>query len=184
MVDRFLTHIAFLGNNVSYSTFNTIGIPHVIVARGAKGLSIGSSFCMNNNSSGNPAGGDIRCMLFVDNGAEIIIGSNVGISQSMLISHCLIRIGDNVKIGAESRIYTTDFHSLNPAIRKTDNNNEMRVTKPVIIEDNVFIGACSIILKGVTIGENSIIGAGSIVTRDIPKNQIWAGNPARFIRSL
>lgn len=55
---------------------------------------------------------------------------------------------------------------------------------PVVIEDNVFIGARSIILKGVTIGENSIVGAGSVVTRSIPSNQIWGGNPAKFIRNL
>jgi acetyltransferase-like isoleucine patch superfamily enzyme len=54
----------------------------------------------------------------------------------------------------------------------------------VIIEDNVFIGAHSTILKGVTIGVNSVIGACSVVTKDIPANQIWAGNPARFIRAL
>ena len=41
-----------------------------------------------------------------------------------------------------------------------------------------------ITLKGVAIGENSIIGAGSVVTRSIPKNQIWAGNPAKFIRVI
>ena len=53
-----------------------------------------------------------------------------------------------------------------------------------MIKDNAFIGAHSIILKGVTIGENSIIGAGSVVTKSVPDNQIWAGNPARFIRNI
>jgi len=52
----------------------------------------------------------------------------------------------------------------------------------VWIGENVFIGAHSIISKSCNIGNNVIIGAGSVVTKDIPDNQIWAGNPARFIK--
>ncbi|MNL65825.1 2,3,4,5-tetrahydropyridine-2,6-dicarboxylate N-acetyltransferase [compost metagenome] len=54
--------------------------------------------------------------------------------------------------------------------------------EPIIIEQDVFIGANSIILKGVTIGARSIIGAGSIVTKNVPADEIWGGNPAKFIR--
>lgn len=46
------------------------------------------------------------------------------------------------------------------------------------------MGAYCIILKGVTIGDNSVIGAGSVVTRDVPANEVWAGNPARFMKKL
>ena len=59
-----------------------------------------------------------------------------------------------------------------------------RCIAPVIIEDTVFIGAKCIILKGVTIGQNSIVGAGSVVTKSIPADEIWGGNPAKFIRKL
>ena len=52
------------------------------------------------------------------------------------------------------------------------------------IENNVFIGANSMILKGVKIGDRSIIGAGSVVTKNVPSDQIWAGNPAKFIREI
>lgn len=54
----------------------------------------------------------------------------------------------------------------------------------VVIQKNAFLGMGSMIVKPVTIGENAIIGAGSVVTRDIPSNEVWAGNPARFIKTL
>lgn len=52
----------------------------------------------------------------------------------------------------------------------------------VLIKKNAFIGMGSMIIKPVTIGEDAIIGAGSVVNQDIPDHEIWAGNPARFIR--
>jgi acetyltransferase-like isoleucine patch superfamily enzyme len=96
-----------------------------------------------------------------------------------------ITIGDNVKIGANTCIYDTDFHSLNSNHRldsKLDSENTIK--KEIFIDDNVFIGAHSTILKGVRIGKNSIVGACSVVTKNIPENEIWAGNPAKFVRTI
>lgn len=58
------------------------------------------------------------------------------------------------------------------------------IDKPVRIKSGAWIGGHSIILKGVTIGKNSVIGAGSIVTHDIPDNEVWAGNPAKYIKKF
>lgn len=54
--------------------------------------------------------------------------------------------------------------------------------QPVEIKNNVFIGCNTIICKSIVVGENSVIGAGSVVTRDIPANEVWAGNPAKFLK--
>ena len=81
-------------------------------------------------------------------------------------------------------MFTTDFHSLDSIIRASSEDQKHKICAPVVIEHNVFIGARCIILKGVTIGENSIVGAGSVVTKSIPANEIWAGNPAKFIRKI
>lgn len=181
---RIVTILKLKGNRVSFSTFRTRGIPYIMVAAKAKGMQVGKNFAMHNGISHNPIGCPQPCSFFVDNDSEIIIGENVGISQTALISHCSIQIGNNVKIGGGTCIYTTDFHSLDASIRASKDDQKQRICKPVVIKDNVFIGAHTIVLKGVTIGENSIVGAGSVVTKSIPANEIWGGNPAKFIKYI
>lgn len=182
--DTFVTKVRFQGNDVVYQDFCTKGIPYVMVARGAKGLCIGHGFSMNNTIKSNPIGVSTPCVFFVDRGASITIGNNVGISQAALVAYSDITIGDNVKIGGGTCVYTSDFHSLNAAIRASKEDFKHRKTAPVSIGNDAFIGAHCIVLKGVTIGERSIVGAGSVVTKDIPAGQIWAGNPAKYIRDV
>lgn len=183
-MDRTITKIHFNGNNVEYSSFRTRGVPYVMVAMKSRGIKIGDNFSMNNGLKNNPIGCPQSCTFWVGENASIIIGKNVGISQTALISHCDITIGNNVKIGGGTCVYTTDFHSLDASIRSGEDDIKYRRSDPVEIKDNVFIGAKCIILKGVTIGENSIVGAGSVVTKSIPANQIWGGNPAKYIKDI
>ncbi len=83
-----------------------------------------------------------------------------------------IRIERGVRITANSIVLS---HFINPDTGCHDKGG-------VIIQENVFVGAGSIITKPVIIGHDSIIGAGSVVTKSIPENEVWAGNPARFIK--
>lgn len=182
-INKLYTTQLFRLNNVSFSRYKTNGIP-IIVTRQGK-CKIGTNFKMNNGKYGNPIGRMQKCILFVKKGAIITIGNNVGMSSTAIVSHNSITIGDNVKIGGGVCIYDTDFHSLDVTKRidkNLDENNAL--TSPVCIKKNAFIGAHSTILKGVTIGENSIIGACSVVTKNVPDNQIWAGNPAKFIKEI
>ena len=66
--------------------------------------------------------------------------------------------------------------------RRSKIMRESAIHKPVIIEDNVWIGAGSILLGGITIGSGAVIGAGAVVTHDIKSNQIVYGVPARSVR--
>lgn len=178
---KFVTEFYLKANNVEYSTYRTGGIPVIRNSKTSK-IIIGKNFSMNNGLYYNTIGCMQPCTLSVGENSEIIIGENVGISQTTMIAQCPIHIGNNVKIGGGTCIYTTDFHSLDPAIRNSKNDACNCKKAPVNIGNNVFIGAHCIILKGVTIGNNSIIGAGSVVAKSIPDDCIAAGNPAKIVK--
>lgn len=183
IIDLLKCHYILKGNKVSFSTIKTSGSPYVNVFKNGN-FSIGKNFSMHNTIDGNPIGSYSKCTFVVYPNCSIEIGDNVGISQTALIAMADIKISNNVKIGGGTYIYTSDFHSLDAAVRCSKEDTKQRKCAPVIINNNVFIGAHCIILKGVTIGSNSIIGAGSIVTKSIPPGEIWAGNPAHFIRKV
>ncbi len=171
-------------NNVQHEKITCHGIPYLAVIPSGKCI-IGNNFTMNNGLRFNPIGYPQPCMIVVAKDAILTIGKNVGISQTSIVCHHSISIGDNVKMGGGVKVYDTDFHSLNPEVRRNYSLDMMsKKVAPVVIGNNVFIGAGSIILKGVNIGENSVVGAGSVVTKSIPANQIWGGNPARFIKEV
>ena len=171
-------------NGIEHKRIKCKGIPFFSIDRASKCV-LGDGFAMNSGYNGNFIGCRDRCFFVARGGGRIVIGQNVGISQTALIAHNAdITIGDNVKIGGGTCIYTTNFHSIDPKCRTSANDTKQAINEPVKICNNVFIGARCMILKGVIIGENSIVGAGSIVTKSIPSNQIWAGNPAKFIKSL
>lgn len=89
-----------------------------------------------------------------------------------------VRIGDNCLIAPNVGIYTAG-HSINPM-----NRHKSGFAEPVMIGNNVWIGGHCAIVGGVTIGDNSIIGAGSVLTKDVPENTIFAGNPAKKIKEI
>lgn len=86
-------------------------------------------------------------------------------------------------IGAGCLITDSDHHSIDWKVRCLLGDTDKK-TAPIVIEDYVFIGARSIILKGVTIGEKSIVAAGSVVVKNIPSGEMWGGNPAKFIKKI
>ena len=115
---------------------------------------------------------------------RISIGDGSGLSGAVLSSHAGITIGQYVMLGGNVRIFDHDYHSLDHRARRQggESDEAAQRSKPIVIEDDAFIGTQSIILKGVTIGARAVIGAGSVVSRDVPADEIWAGNPARCVR--
>jgi maltose O-acetyltransferase len=91
----------------------------------------------------------------------------------------LVRIGANCSIGTYAILMDNDYHRLEPERRY-----ERPESAPIILEENVWLGARVIVLRGVTIGAGSAIGAGSVVTHPIPPRTLAVGVPAKVIRKL
>lgn len=146
-------------------------------------ITIGENTKINSGKQFNQIGGDTRTVIRTINSGIICIGDNVGISNSALVARNSIMIDDDVRIGGSCKIYDNDFHSLRYEYRLKPIDDDIK-SSPIHIKRGAFICAETIILKGVTIGEMSVVGAGSVVTHDIPDYEIWAGNPARFVRKI
>lgn len=137
----------------------------------------------------------IRGELFVfPHGGQIKIGDYCYLGENSYIwSAKMIKIGDRVLISHNVNIYDSDTHPINPKQRHAQfeaiiieghpKNIDLK-EEQINIEDDVWIGTNSIILKGVTIGKGAIVGAGSVVTKDVPPYTIVAGNPAKSIREI
>ncbi len=144
-------------------------------------LSIGTHFICNNTIKSNSIGVIQPCLFNIKPGGRLIIGNNVGISGSTIRATESVTIGDNVLVGTGCLITDTDAHPLNWRDR-IEGLSEKTLSAPIVIGNNVFIGARSIILKGVTIGERSVIGAGSVICKDVPSDCVVAGNPAKIVK--
>lgn len=152
-------------------------------ARGGKGsIQIGDNVNINSSLAADPIGGDTRTILYTRNKGLIVIEEGVGLSNVTLVSDTSITIGAYSNLGGGVKVYDTDFHSLNSEVRL--NGDTDIKSKPVVIGKRVFVGGHSIILKGVSIGDDAVIGAGSVVAKNVPSGEIWAGNPAKFIRKV
>ena len=113
-------------------------------------------------------------------GAEIHIGKNTRIHGSCIHAFKRIIIGNDCLIAANCQIFDSNGHNSSPNERRISNGT----AKEIKIGDNVWIGANSIILPGVSIGANSIIAAGSVVNKSIPAEHIAGGNPAKLIKRI
>lgn len=96
-----------------------------------------------------------------------------------LVATELVHVGARCHIGPYTMMLDNDFHRVEPERRL-----EQPPSAPIIVEDNVWIGARVILTSGVTVGEDSCIGAGSVVTSDVAPRTLVAGVPARLIRKI
>ena len=184
--------IYFFLNNIKYGkNFRVFNHLYLKIHVGAL-VQIGNNCTIMSGAGLNPLSRNIKTCIYVGKKATLKLGHDVGISSSTLWVKESVSIGNSVAIGADCIIMDTDAHNLDWKIRCSEETNEYgesvdmvtAASAPIVIEDNVLVGARCIILKGVTIGARSIIGSGSIVTKDIPSDCIAAGNPCKVIKSI
>ena len=110
---------------------------------------------------------------------ELIIGQNVSINGTCIGCEKLITIGDECLI-SDCFLADSDYHNLDPQLRHSPPG--AKVSAPITIEKNVWIGARATIMKGVQIGENSVVGLGSIIRKSVPANVVVIGNPQQIVK--
>lgn len=158
------------------------GKPILKIGKKAK-VFFSNDIIINSTLMSNLAGLYKKTTIVVEDGASLTMKGNCGVSGASIYCRKSITIGENTLIGVNCIIWDTDFHQIKSQDR-LENNLTSILNKEVSIGNNVFIGGNSIILKGTKIGDGSVISSGSVVSGRIPKNQVWGGNPARFLYSI
>lgn len=175
--------LKYKGVDTKYGYVILIGLP-IIKKHPKSFIKIGSGVTLVSKSTGNVAGINHPVILStLRENSFINIEGPFGASGSAIIAATSITIKANTGLGANSKVYDTDFHNVNPSERLVSWNN-LDKSKEIVIGKNVWIGANSIILKGASIGDNSVLGAGSVLTKLIPDNCLYAGNPAKKIKDF
>jgi acetyltransferase-like isoleucine patch superfamily enzyme len=120
--------------------------------------------------------------IHIDYGTNVKLGHGVFINfNCTILDTCEVTVGARTLIGPNVSLYS-GTHPEDPILRNGTNGPELG--KPIVIEEDVWIGGNVIILPGVTIGKGAVIGAGSVVTKNVPNFWIAAGNPAKAIRRV
>lgn len=168
-------------------------IPANIVV--GEGTVVDSSFCFKHFFSTQPIGLTVgrnvtfwRTSIAPDEAATIEIGDDCYLANASLVASARITLGHRVFVAGGVTIADADFHPLAPAARLADtialsprgdrHHRPPLVARPVVIEDDVWIGWNAAVLKGVRIGAGAVIEPGAVVTRDVPPGVVVAGNPA------
>ena len=113
-------------------------------------------------------------------GGALEIGNQCRINFGcVFIASGSIVVGSRCRFGIGAMIMDSGQHRIEPELR------ELRDTpRPVVLEDDVWIGSRALVLAGVRIGAGSVVAAGSVVTRDVPPRSLVAGNPAEVVRKI
>lgn len=158
------------------------GIPLIDIRYGAR-IIIGDNVELDSINRGYHISMFSVVKLYAEHSGTVIkIGNETRVHGACLHARSSITIGKRCLIAANCQIF--DFSGHNLSFDNVANRiNTCGDSRPVVIEDDVWIGANTIVLPGVRIGKGSVIGAGSVVTSDIPAMVVAAGNPAKVVKT-
>jgi acetyltransferase-like isoleucine patch superfamily enzyme len=169
---------ARLGRDVRF-----YGLP--ITSGDLRRLTLGDRVVLINRPEGTALGVRAPSILrILSDTGRIQIGADTGISGGTICSAASVTIGERCLLGADVMVFDTDFHNRPAEGRRYARPDWPAISRPVVIEDDVFIGTGSKVMKGARIGRGSIVGAGSVVTGTIPPFSIASGVPARVIGTV
>jgi acetyltransferase-like isoleucine patch superfamily enzyme len=177
------SYLRYFGVETQIGYVRLIGLP--IIKRAAETrIILGKGVTLVSKSEGNAAGINHPVILAtLAEGAVIQIEDGCGLSGSSICAVRGVRIGRNSGLGANACVYDTDFHVAEFSLDKESSIVDAK-SAPVAVGENVWIGANSMVLKGVRIGDNAVIGAGAVVRNDVGGSSVVIGNPAKEVKRV
>lgn len=158
-----------------------LGCPPLVFRHPQARISLAANVALAGSWLENPiCSGDRMVLAAVEPGAQIIVGPGSGLSCCTIYAVAKVEIGARVMVGAGSHIYDTDFHPVSSTERVQHDRTAIH-SAPVYIEDEAWIGARAIILKGVRVGRGAVVAAGAVVSKTVPAGAIVAGVPATIV---
>lgn len=164
-LDKYLTFLVI--NTLNLLGTGTLGAILRAIIMKKLGFRIGDGAVIKNN------------VIFPDKKSLITIGKGTYINKNVIFTAGEITLGNNCQIG-HNTIFCSSYHELETDFKKL----RPLLSRPIEVEDFVWIGCNVTVLPGIKIGRGAVIGAGAIVTKDIPENSLAVGNPARVIRTI
>lgn len=183
-VDLLIAPLHFQLNGVRVGKgLRVSGLPILRLAEGTQ-LNIGEHVLLLSRPSDNPLRNVAPCSFsLIQRGAVIELGDHSSFSGTVMCAATRITIGKHVMIGANCTLSDTDFHPLLPEQRRI-HRTRGAAARPIIIEDDVFIGTQAIILKGTHLGAGCVVGAGAVVSGTFPPRSVIVGSPAVVVKQL
>jgi len=157
-----------------------VGMPSIIAL--GQSIEIGEELRLASSTLSNLLGVNHRVIIATISNGKIQIGNNFRMSGGSIVARCSIIIGNNVNVGVNCIITDSDHHAIEYSKRGLESSKDI-ATRPVIIGDDVWLGANVTILKGVTIGSRSIVGAGLTVKKSIPADHICTESGLRIVKN-
>jgi len=157
------------------------GNPNIKIVSSAS-IEVGDNVTLNSRNYGYHVNMHTPVKLMADKVDAIIkIGNNTRINGACLHAYNRIEVGSNCLIAANVQIFDANGHDI--CFENVSNRiNTSDKGRPIIIEDNVWVGLNSIVLPGVTIGQGSVIAANTVVSKNVPPMVVFAGNPGKVVK--